>query len=69
MVEDAQTAPEAADGAAMPTAPLYGFDDEPRHFAHIDVAELESEVSGNFFRSAKWSVSLFIAPGSLLTVM
>ena len=39
-----------------PTAPDYNLTKEPRGVSTISVGTLDSEVDGNFFRSARWSV-------------
>jgi len=39
-----------------PTAPVYDFTQEPRGVSTVSAGTLDSEVDGNFFRSARWSV-------------
>ena len=42
--------------AVYPTAPVYNFTQEPRVVSAVSAGTLNSEVDGNFFRSASWSV-------------
>jgi len=39
-----------------PTAPIYDLTQEPRGVSAVSAGALDSEVDGNFFRSARWSV-------------
>jgi hypothetical protein len=39
-----------------PTAPDYNFTLEPRGVSTVSAGTFNSEVDGNFFRSARWSV-------------
>jgi len=39
-----------------PTAPLYNFTQEPKGVSAVSAGTLDSEVDGNFLRSARWSV-------------
>jgi hypothetical protein len=39
-----------------PTAPIYDFAQELKYVTTVSAGTLDSEVDGNFFRSARWSV-------------
>jgi hypothetical protein len=39
-----------------PTAPVYNFTQEPKAVSAVSAGTFDSEVDGNFFRSARWSV-------------
>jgi hypothetical protein len=39
-----------------PTAPVYNFTQKPKGVSTVSAGTLDSEVDGNFFRSARWSV-------------
>jgi hypothetical protein len=39
-----------------PTAPVYNFTQEPKAVSAVSAGTLDSEVDGNFLRSARWSV-------------
>jgi hypothetical protein len=39
-----------------PTAPVYNFDQESKGVSTVSAGTFDSEVDGNFCRSARWSV-------------
>ena len=49
-----------------PTAPVYNFAQEPRGVSTVSAGTSNSEVDGNFFRSARWSVLLVDAKAELI---
>jgi len=58
---DADPHPNAEAGPSTqpvlyPTAPTYNFTQEPGGVSAVSAGTLDSEVDGNFFRSARWSV-------------
>ena len=56
-VEEALMNAEAGPSSTTwPTAPTYDWTNRPTLDGQLQVAELESEVSANFFRSARWCV-------------
>jgi hypothetical protein len=53
---DAEAGPSTLP-AVYPTAPVYDFTQEPRGVSAVSAGTFNSEVDGNFFRSARWSVA------------
>ncbi|WVW78569.1 hypothetical protein I302_100525 [Kwoniella bestiolae CBS 10118] len=54
-MEDSRPAQEApAEAQQWPSAPLYDLTEIPKSIAELDAGDLEGQVRGNFWRSARW---------------
>lgn len=52
---DVEQQPEAGPSTVIyPSAPVYAFDAAPREVSSLSAGDTESDVRGNFFRSARW---------------